>query len=220
MGSRILLPVGDLFSIVMKRHVTMPTWLWLAFFSLCRLAVERCLQKYYRPCMLFSLTEILLRRWPNGMAIWQPRRLRKSHGSKLITACGVFRLNSRLLGMTVSREPMSTSSTMSWTLLLFIGLLNGWYVRSLEQLSVTPFLDTAHSPSSHLLHVSFDFPPLFIHHSSPLRHRHCPRIEQKKKNDHTFSFPFHLPKYIPKKCYLNLLLTLLTDILMPCTCTI
>ena len=69
MGSRILLPVGDLFSIVMKRHVTMPTWLWLAFFSLCRLALERCLQKYYRPCMLFSLTEILFRRWPNGMAI-------------------------------------------------------------------------------------------------------------------------------------------------------
>ena len=39
------------------------------FFSLCRLAPERCLQKYYRPCMLFSLTEILFRRWPNGMAI-------------------------------------------------------------------------------------------------------------------------------------------------------
>ena len=211
MGSRILLPVGDLFSIVMKRHVTMPTWLWLAFFSLCHLALERCLQKYYRPCMLFSLTEILFRRWPNGMAIWWPRRLRKSHGSKSITACGVFCLNSRLLGMTVSWEPMS------WTLLLFIGLLNGWYVRSLEQLSITPFLDTAHLPSSH---VSFDFLPLFIHHSSPLRHCHCPHIEQKKKNNPTFSFPFHLPKYIPKKCYLNLLLTLLTDILMPCTCTI
>jgi len=138
MGSRIRLPVGDLFLIVMKRYVTMPIWLWLAFLSLRRRAPERYLQKNYRPYMPFSLTEILFRRWPNGMASWWPRRLRKSHGSKSITACGVFRLHSRLLGTTVSREHMSTSSTMSSTRLLFIGPLNGWCVRSLEQLSVTP----------------------------------------------------------------------------------
>jgi hypothetical protein len=100
MESRIRLPVADLFSIVMKRHSAMPTWLWLAFSFLCH-RPERYLHKYRRPYMLFSLTEILFRGWPNDMA---KETSRKSHGSKSMITCGVFfALDSRLLGMvTVS----------------------------------------------------------------------------------------------------------------------
>ena len=64
MGLRIQLPVADLFSIVMKRHVTMPTWLWLAFLFLviATRESEQYLHKYCKPYMSFSLAKIIFHR--------------------------------------------------------------------------------------------------------------------------------------------------------------
>ena len=77
-------------------------------------------------------------------------QFRSCHGSKSIIPYRFFfsTLDSRLWSMMVSREHTSTSSMISSTLSLFIWLLSGWYIRFLEQSTVTPRLTLPWSAGS------------------------------------------------------------------------